>query len=95
MRNPDRHYQRFVRASCRCESTKHGHGLPCGSRRYVIVHHRDHARQDQSPENLITLCSSCHRKEHREQHVYHGRSEHADWARKAREEMQGKLLDLA
>lgn len=66
------------------EGARHRHPSPCKSRRYLIVHHKDHERQDQSPDNLITLCSSCHRKEHREQSYYFGRKEHRDWANQAR-----------
>lgn len=83
-RHPDKYYQRFTKPYCECEADDHGHSAPCKSRRYLVVHHKDHARQDQSRENLITLCSSCHRKEHREQSFYSGRLAHRDWANRAR-----------
>lgn len=89
---PDRHYQRLTKPSCQCRDESHEHRVPCGSRRYLVVHHLDHERQDQSPENLTTLCSSCHRKEHAEQHHYFGRAEHHTWAAEARSEMQRALL---
>ncbi|WP_425430083.1 HNH endonuclease signature motif containing protein [Cohnella massiliensis] len=37
----------------------------CGSTKNVDVHHRDENWQNNSPENLIALCRSCHLKEHR------------------------------
>lgn len=90
--NPDRHYQRFQKPKCQCESGDHGHVGPCGSRKYLVVHHKDEKRQDQDPSNLITLCSSCHRKEHRHQAHYFGRADHKNWAEEAREQLQKQLL---
>ena len=92
MKNPDKYYQRHMKPKCQCTDTTHGHEDPCGSRRYLIVHHLDHARQDQSPENLITLCSSCHRKEHAQQSHYWERDKHHDWAQSARDSLQEMLL---
>lgn len=92
-RHPDQYYQRFTRPFCECQDDGHGHTGQCKSRRYLIVHHKDHARQDQSPENLITLCSSCHRKEHRQQAWYYGREDQKSWAEQAREQMHRKMLE--
>ena len=91
-RHPDTYYQRFRKAYCECEAPDHGHPTTCRSRRYLVVHHKDHARQDQSRENLITICSSCHRKEHRAQSHYFGRAEHHEWAEAARVAIQRAQL---
>lgn len=37
----------------------------CGSTRNVEVHHKDGNYQNNSPENLMILCRSCHMKEHK------------------------------
>lgn len=92
-RHPDQFYQRFTAPRCQCEAGDHGHEGTCKSRRYLVVHHKDHARQDQSRENLITLCSSCHRKEHREQSFYFGRNAHRDFAEQARVAIQRVQLE--
>ena len=91
-KHPDKYYQRFTKPFCQCEAEDHGHTDICKSRRYLVVHHRDHARQDQDPKNLITLCSSCHRKEHRAQSHYYGRAEHRNWAEAARTLIQRHKL---
>ncbi len=83
MKHPDKYYQRFTKP--RCET--------CGSRRYLVVHHKDGSRQNQAKINLLTLCSSCHRKEHASQTHYWRRSEHRDWATQARRNVQRKLLE--
>ena len=36
----------------------------CGSQSGLIVHHKDWVRTNNIPENLTTLCRSCHKKEH-------------------------------
>ena len=36
----------------------------CGSQEKLIVHHKDWIRTNNDPSNLITLCRSCHAKEH-------------------------------
>lgn len=36
----------------------------CGSTRNVEVHHKDGNYQNNTPDNLILLCRSCHMKEH-------------------------------
>jgi predicted nucleic acid-binding Zn ribbon protein len=36
----------------------------CGSELQLVVHHRDWDRTHNDPSNLITLCRSCHKKEH-------------------------------
>lgn len=92
-RHPDKYYQRFTRPYCECDATTHGHGGTCRSRRYLVVHHKDHARQDQQRENLITLCSSCHRKEHRHQSFYSGRQMHKEWAEQASKLIQRRQLE--
>lgn len=37
----------------------------CGSKNNVDIHHIDGMAQNNSPENLILLCRSCHMKKHR------------------------------
>lgn len=37
----------------------------CNSNRYLIVHHKNDIRFDNRQSNLMTLCSSCHRKLHK------------------------------
>ena len=37
----------------------------CGSTRSIDVHHKDHDFHNNSPENLMVLCRSCHMKIHR------------------------------
>lgn len=91
-KHPDAYYQRFQKPYCECAADSHGHTGTCRSRRYLVVHHKDHARQDQSKENLITLCSSCHRKEHAKQSHYYGREGHASWAETARLELQRRRM---
>ena len=36
----------------------------CGSTYYLLVHHKDRDRSNNDPENLETLCKSCHQREH-------------------------------
>lgn len=36
----------------------------CGSKEHLCVHHKDTNRKNNNPENLQTLCRSCHTKEH-------------------------------
>lgn len=36
----------------------------CGANSSLIVHHKDWIRTNNDPSNLLTLCRSCHRKEH-------------------------------
>ena len=94
-KHPDSYYQRFTKPYCECPEIRHKHENPCKSRRYLIVHHKDHKRQDQGKDNLITLCSSRHRKEHRKQSWYYGREDQKSWAEQAREEMQVKQLEAS
>ena len=37
----------------------------CGSRRQIIVHHKDHDNTNNAVENLEVLCRSCHNVEHK------------------------------
>ena len=37
----------------------------CGKTGYTEVHHRDKNPMNNSPENLVRLCKSCHAKQHR------------------------------
>ena len=37
----------------------------CGKIGYTEVHHRDENPMNNSPENLVRLCKSCHAKQHR------------------------------
>ena len=37
----------------------------CGSQAFIVVHHIDKNRRNNSPDNLIMLCRSCHAKVHR------------------------------
>lgn len=36
----------------------------CGSRKFLCGHHKDRDRSNNEPENIETLCKSCHQKEH-------------------------------
>jgi hypothetical protein len=36
----------------------------CGSRRFLLVHHRDRDRTNSDPSNLESLCKRCHQVEH-------------------------------
>jgi ribosomal protein S27AE len=36
----------------------------CGSTSFLGQHHRDRNRENNSKDNIETLCASCHRKEH-------------------------------
>lgn len=36
----------------------------CGSTKNLLVHHKDHNRQNNAPENLICLCKKCHQQIH-------------------------------
>lgn len=38
--------------------------LTCGSRQCLEVHHKDRNPRNNSPENVETLCSACHRALH-------------------------------
>lgn len=38
----------------------------CGTKQKLSIHHYDRNWRNNSPENLITLCSSCHTKLHHE-----------------------------
>lgn len=48
-------YTKAKRASCE----------RCGGTRNLCVHHKDRDRSNNAPDNLETLCRSCHAKEHR------------------------------
>lgn len=37
----------------------------CGSKEFLVVHHKDRNRSNSDPSNLETLCKSCHQIEHR------------------------------
>lgn len=41
----------------------------CGSTRSIDVHHIDGNRNNNTPENLMVLCRSCHMKEHKKKGV--------------------------
>lgn len=41
----------------------------CGSTKSIDVHHIDGNRNNNTPENLMVLCRSCHMKEHKEKGV--------------------------
>lgn len=41
----------------------------CGSTSNVDVHHKDGDRNNNTPENIVLLCRSCHMKEHRPKSV--------------------------
>ncbi len=51
-------FQVLKRDGWRCQS--------CGSRKDLHVHHSKHRSQlgDDAPQNLITLCESCHKRQH-------------------------------
>ncbi len=83
MKHPDKYYQRFTATRCN----------RCSSKRYLVVHHIDGSRQNQKRDNLETLCSVCHRKEHAGNTHYWRRSEHREWAEQARIDIQRKLLE--
>ena len=34
------------------------------SHAYLVVHHKDGDKTNQSPDNLVTVCTSCHRRLH-------------------------------
>lgn len=36
----------------------------CGSKAFLLVHHKDRNRENNSPENLEVLCKACHQFEH-------------------------------
>lgn len=36
----------------------------CGSTKYLLVHHKNHDRNDNRIENLQKLCKRCHQKHH-------------------------------
>lgn len=36
----------------------------CGSTEGLVIHHKDKNRENNDPENLQLLCSSCHKKKH-------------------------------
>lgn len=36
----------------------------CGTKEGLVVHHKDWVRTNNIPDNLLTLCRSCHKKEH-------------------------------
>ena len=36
----------------------------CGSRRYMLIHHKDENRYNNDVENLEALCKRCHQIEH-------------------------------
>lgn len=46
---------------------KHNVGICeiCGNDKKTEVHHKDENRENNNPENLITLCKSCHRQVHK------------------------------
>lgn len=43
---------------------KEGSCSSCGSRKNLMVHHKDGNRKNNEPSNLQTLCWSCHEKRH-------------------------------
>lgn len=47
-------YRRFRKDQCE----------RCGSRRHLLVHHRDENRKNNDQSNLETLCKSCHQQHH-------------------------------
>jgi 5-methylcytosine-specific restriction endonuclease McrA len=47
-------YRRFLKEECE----------RCGSTDSLIIHHVDENRRNNKPDNLETLCRSCHSKEH-------------------------------
>ena len=38
----------------------------CGSMKSIDVHHKDHDYKNNTPENIMVLCRSCHMKIHRD-----------------------------
>ncbi len=40
------------------------HCAICGKEGYTEIHHKDHNPLNNSPENLVRLCKSCHAKQH-------------------------------
>jgi 5-methylcytosine-specific restriction endonuclease McrA len=36
----------------------------CGSKKYLLVHHKDRDRENNDDSNLEVLCKACHQKEH-------------------------------
>jgi hypothetical protein len=45
----------------------------CFKKEVNVVHHKDKNKTNHAMKNLITLCSSCHRKLHTNQHLPYGR----------------------
>lgn len=48
-------YRRFKKSACE----------ECGSIDELHVHHKDHNRENNASENLVTLCHNCHWSHHR------------------------------
>ena len=49
------YYGKFMKDACE----------RCGSKHFLVVHHRDRNRSNNAPENLETLCKRCHQIEHK------------------------------
>ena len=47
-------YRRWTKSVCE----------KCGSQNFLCAHHKDRDRSNNVPENIETLCKSCHQKEH-------------------------------
>jgi len=77
---PSRAWQKYCSISCKNRADKNDRRFggirdyvierdkfkcaQCGSENELVVHHKDWIRTNNDPSNLVTLCRSCHKKEH-------------------------------
>lgn len=45
----------------------------CGSKENLLRHHKDHNRNNNNPDNIITLCKKCHQEHHTLRDPFTGR----------------------
>lgn len=66
---------RYIRANIRKAVNERDRGfcVYCGSDRNTAIHHIKPRAEGGTDyiENLVTLCYSCHMKQHKEEHIYH------------------------